>query len=381
MTMFYSLVSEIQNPTTSEPTKRQIWSLLRITDLFLAGSARYSSTQISLFVEVLKILVDVIELKTRIKLAQRFANDSNAPAALVRAFASSSAAAVAGPVLSQSTALSDADLIASASTASQDHLYAIAQRQSISEAVTDVLIEYGEQKIAHAVAKNEGARISDGGFEVLVRRSGDDNDLAVYVGSRRDIPRHHLVKLLETASASACSRIIKANAPFAEIVQEVVTEVVDDINIDVRNNCRDHKRARNRVKRLTQWKELEESGVHSAARAQDFERTATALSFLAECPIETAERAILNRNPGAVLILAKAAGCSWATAKALLQMTVANRKMSAPELDVARENFGKLQKQTAHRVLEFYKHRRTMTARGSFPFYLNASANSEVATA
>ena len=161
--MLYSLIHEVQD-ATSGSTRRQLRALTRITDLFLAGSARYSKRQVELFDEVFKILVEAIELKTRIKLACRFAANPAAPIALVRAFAANDDAAVAGPVLSRSMALTETDLITSASTQSQGHLLAIAQREAISEAITDILIERGEQKVVHAVAKNAGAQISDDGF-------------------------------------------------------------------------------------------------------------------------------------------------------------------------------------------------------------------------
>ena len=86
--------------------------------------------------------------------------------------------------------------------------------------------------------------------------------------------------------------------------------------------------------------------------------TVAALSVLAGCPIEMVERAVLNENPGAVQIVAKAAGCSWATAKALLIMAAAQRKLSKMDLDRARENFERLEIRTARRVLEFYEARR-----------------------
>ncbi len=367
MTMFYSLIREVQDASTSGSTKRQLKALTRITDLFLAGSARYSKRQIELFDDVFRVLVEVIELKTRIKLARRFAADNNTPAALARAFAADEVVAVAAPVLIQSTALGEADLVASARTRSQGHLYAIAQRQTVSEAITDVLIERGEPKVVHAVAKNEGARISDNGFRELVVRSSDDAQLALHVGARRDIPRHHFLKLLETASASVCSRIIAANPQFADIVQGAVTEVIDDINVVVRKKSQDHAKAKHRVKRLSEWKELREVDIHAAARAQNFEKTITALSVLAGCPIEVVERAVLNENPGAVQVIAKAAGCSWATAKALLLMTVADRRMSKMELDRAQENFERLERRTAQRVLEFYETRRTLLTEANPP--------------
>jgi hypothetical protein len=71
-----------------------------------------------------------------------------------------------------------------------------------------------------------------------------------------------------------------------------------------------------------------------------------------------AERAILNENPGVVQVIAKAAGCSWATVKALLLMTAADRRMSEADIAGARENYERLETKTAKRVLEFYEARR-----------------------
>ena len=377
MTMFNSLINEIQDTTVSGLTKRQLRALTRITDLFVAGSIRYTRQQTELFGEVFKILVAVIELKTRVKLARHLATNSNAPATLVRAFAFDDAIDVAAPVLSQSTALSDSDLAANASVQGQGHLHAIARRRTISEVITEILIERGEPNVVHTVAKNAGARFSDGSFRELVARAGNDAQLALNVGMRLDIPRHHFLKLLETASASVCSKIAAANPQFTDAVQGALTEVIDDINLEVRNMSRDHAKAKIKVKRLNDWKELGEANVHTAARAQNFEQTVMALSVLACCPIEMAERAVLNENPGPVQVLAKAAGCSWATVKVLLQMNVADRKMSKSDLERAREHFEQLEARTAKRVLEFYDARRNAHTIASSPIVARMAANLE----
>ena len=360
MATFSSLIDEIQNATLSRSTKRQLRALTRITDLFVAGSGRYSNQQIELFDGVFKTLVSVIELKTRAKLARQVATNPNAPATLVRAFAFDDAITVAAPVLTQSTALSESDLVVSARTQSQGHLYAIAQRRTISEAITEILIERGEPIVVHTVAKNEGARFSDDSFRELVERSVDDTQLALHVGTRCDIPRHHFLKLLEIASAAVCSKMVAANPKFADAVQGAVTEVVDDINLEVRNKSRDHAKEKRKVRRRKYWKELGEADVHAAARTQNFEKAVMALSVLAGCPIEMAERAVLNENPGVVQVVAKAAGCSWATVKSLLLMTAADRRMSRVDLDRVRENYERLETRTAKRVLEFYDARRNV---------------------
>jgi uncharacterized protein (DUF2336 family) len=362
MPIFASLIDAIQDTTVSGVTKRQLRALTRLTDLFAAGSARYSKRHIALFDEVFKTLVAVIELETRIKLARHVATMANAPATLVRAFAGDEAIAVAAPVLTPSTALSDSDLVANASTRGQDHLYAIAHRRTVSEAITEILIERGQPNVVHAVAQNAGARFSDASFRELVARAGDDTRLALHVGMRADIPRHHFLRLLETASAAVCRKIRAANPKLTDAVQDAVTEVIDDINQEVRNRSPDHVRAKSRVKRLQNWNELGEANVHAAARSQNFEQAAMALSALAGCPIEIAERAILNDNPGVVQVVAKAAGCSWATVKALLLMTAADRPMSKRDLDRARKNYERLETRTARRVLEFHDARRNVAA-------------------
>jgi len=372
--MFSSLIDEIRDATASRLTKRQLRALTRITNLFAAGSGRHSKQQIELFDQVFGTIVSVIELETRIKLSRHLATSPDAPPALVRAFAFDDAVAVAAPVLSQSTVLDDADLVASASTQGQGHLRAIAHRRTISEVITEILIERGEPEVVHTVAKNAGARFSDGSFRELVARAGDDSQLALHVGTRRDIPRHHFLKLLETASASVCAKIVAANPQFSDAVQDAVTEVINDINLEIRNRSPDHVRAKSRVKRLQNWNELGEGNVHAAARSQNFEQAVMALAVLAGCPIEMAERAILNDNPGVVQVVAKAAGCSWATVKALLMMTAADRRMSETDLARAREHYERLESQTARRVLEFYDARRNIA---SPPIVPKASANAE----
>lgn len=358
MTVLYALVRDIQDPATSRSTKRQLSFLIRMTDLFLAGSAGYSARQVELFDDVFKVLVETLELTIRTRLARRLATDPEAPAALMRAFAADEAPEVAAPVLHHFGAFADADLIGAAGAGGQDHLFAIAQRKAVSEAVTDLLIERGEQRVVRAVAANAGARISDDGFGRLVLRSGDDAELALLVGVRREIPRHHLVRLLETASAAVCREIIARNTSHASAVKEVVTGVVDDINATLRKQSREHARARKRARRLNEWKELEEGHVHAAARADDFERTVATLSLLADCPVDIVERALLNDDPIAVEILAKAAGCSWATAKVLLQMRAADRKLTQAALNRSRENFEQIERHTARQIIETYQMRR-----------------------
>jgi len=110
---------------------------------------------------------------------------ANAPANVIHMLAFDDDIDVAHAVLKQSERLEDPALVASANTKSQRHLFAISQRRSLSEAVTDILVERGDRAVVHSVVTNVGARFSDAGFRLLVNRSAADDDLATIVGAQR----------------------------------------------------------------------------------------------------------------------------------------------------------------------------------------------------
>ncbi len=152
------LIEELEAALTSGTNTRRIEMLTRITDLFVGGAARYSEEQIGVFDDVMVRLVSTIEAKARAKLAHRLAPIANAPSSVIHMLAFDDDIEVARPILSQSERLEGSALLANANTKSQQHLFAISQRSSLSEAVADVLVERGDREVVHAVVKNIGAR-------------------------------------------------------------------------------------------------------------------------------------------------------------------------------------------------------------------------------
>ena len=205
-----SLIDELQAALTSGTDERRIEMLARISSLFVAGAARYSEEQISVFDDVMVRLVSTVEAESRAKLAHSLAPIVNAPPSVVHILAFDEDIDVARPILVQSERLDENALVANACSKSQQHLLAITQRQLLSEAVTDVLIGRGDREVVHSVVKNTGARFSDAGFLMLVTRSGGDEALAVAVGMRADIPRPHLLMLLEKVSSAVATRLLTA---------------------------------------------------------------------------------------------------------------------------------------------------------------------------
>jgi uncharacterized protein (DUF2336 family) len=353
-----SLIQDLERAIAAGSPAMRLDALTRVTDLFLAGSGRHSDEQLALFDDILMVLIDTIEVNARAQLSRQLCDRSDAPPKAVRTLAFDDFIAVAAPVLMHSDRLTDTDLVENASTKSQAHLQAITQRRSLSEPVTDVLIERGNSRVIHLVARNAGARFSESGFGKLVSKAVHDEGLARYVGSRRDIPRHHFVKLLETASADVRARLIEANPQLAEMIDAAVADISSCIGDDVRSTSRGHARAVSRIKRLHRTGQFCEADLHGYANADDFERALVALAAMGEFEVALVERALLDRSSDLILILVRAAQCCRATARAILMMPSADRRLSPMDLADALAQFDRLQLATARSAIEFYRLRR-----------------------
>jgi uncharacterized protein (DUF2336 family) len=361
------LLDELETALTSGTNTRRIEMLTRITDLFVVGAARLSEDQIGVFDDVMVRLVQTIEAKARAKLSNRLAPIGNAPAKIVNMLAFDDDIEVAAPVLRQSERIGERELLANAASKSQQHLAAIAERTSLPEAITDVLVERGDRDVVHTVVKNTGARFSDAGFRALVQRSAGDDVLATEVGRRPDIPRPLFLMLLEKASSAVRARLEAENPDAGSAVEGVVAEVVGGIRNDARNASPDFAAAQASVERQNRIRRIGEAEIYQYARDRKFEETAIALSLLCETPIDVVERALLDPGAEIVLILAKVADLSSTTTKAILLLRAADRGLSASDLDRALASFSRLQPETASRVLGFFRTRAKKPAQPMVP--------------
>ncbi len=352
-----SLIDELNEAVSSGGDVQRLRILERITDLFAAGSRGYSSDQIALFDDVLQELAADIEVQARARLAQRLAHISTSPLGIIRKLAFDDAIVVAEPVLKYSQALSDADLTENAKTKGQEHLLAIAQRLKLSEAVTDVLVDRGDRRVVDTVVKNRGARISLSGYEKLTHKARRDRRLTLALSRRSDLPRQYYLKLLETASASVRAKMERDNPQAVTEIRDTIDEVATAMQQEARDASRRYANAERDATRCANVKPFTEANVHAPARKQEFARTAIALSKLCRFPVDAVERALLDKGEDMILILAKAAGCSWTTTRELLLMHVAERNLQPTDLERSFERYKRLSRDIARDVISFHGQR------------------------
>ena len=352
-----SLIDELESAISSGDAQRRLEIHQRISDLFMAGSRTYSDQQLALFDDVLVRLSAEIEAAARAKLSRVLADTDRALPKLIRSLAFDDAIEVAAPVLRRSPQLTDNDLVENASTKSQDHLLAIAQRISLSELVTDVLVKRGNRRVLRSVAGNAGASFSLAGFEKLTTNARSDRALARAMIRRSDVPRQYYLKLIENASASVRAKLEAAIPGASATITAAVNDVAATMSRGARKASRRHGNAMRDAQQRFSGQHITEVNVHATAASQRFERTVVALARLGRFPVELVEKALLNEGADMVLILAKAAGCSWTTTKALLRMYAAKRTLPPHDLDRAFARFERLDQKAARLAVTFHERR------------------------
>lgn len=141
-----------------------------IGDLFSEGGTTLSDRERALMADILRKLIRDCEMAVRRDLSERLAKAGNPPHDLILALANDEIE-VAQPILTDSQVLRDIELIQIIRHRTHQHQLAIAMRRSVSEYVSDALVETGNVDVIKTLLENQDAHISEATMEYLAEES------------------------------------------------------------------------------------------------------------------------------------------------------------------------------------------------------------------
>jgi uncharacterized protein (DUF2336 family) len=194
------------------PDSERRRELLReVTDLFFETSTNRSDRETALFDDVLQLVAAEMQDSVLAELAQLFANAEDAPVGLMRDLANHSFE-IAGPVLRRSSALDEQTLLQIVNYQSQQHIQAVAQREDVSETLSDAIVRFGDDHALDALIRNDTAKISRTSMEAAVDRARRNSLLHEGVVKRRDIPLDLLNEMYFVVENTLRDQILQRNA-------------------------------------------------------------------------------------------------------------------------------------------------------------------------
>jgi uncharacterized protein (DUF2336 family) len=317
-------IHDIENAIQHADPQTRHQTLRAVTDLFMSTAPDLDENKVGVFDGLFSSLLDDSEFEGVVDLSKRIAPVYNAPPRLVRRLADDQRIEVAGPVLSESPRLSETDLCEIAKSKGNEHLLAISARPGLTEPLTDILIERGNQDVARSVANNASAQLSRAGLEQLVRLAERDDVVGAGLSVRSDIPPNRLQALLAKAAARAEQKLVDVAAAQRLIVS------------------------------MKQSGHLVETDVVNFARARHYEALVASLSLLADLKYDAIENLMLHTEAGGLVLVCKALGFDWNTTMEILRAGGERSGLAERGLHRAHGDFMKLSKATADRVLRFW---------------------------
>ncbi|HMF22926.1 MAG TPA: DUF2336 domain-containing protein [Pseudolabrys sp.] len=349
------LIRELDSSIAYSSEERRSTMLRHLTDLFLVGSDQYSEEEVDLIDDVLVRLVATIEQSSRALLSIRLGPVVLAPPKILRVLACDDAIEVASPVLTQAARLDIETLIECARTKKQEHLLAISRRKILPEALTEVLVERGDQQVVLSTARNLGAMFSGKGFDTLVRRSCGDEALTFCVGMRPDLPPQLFEQLLTAASEKVSSKLVAEREYAKTDIERVVSEVAGRIQTGAAAQPLSYAAAQVLVQSLHKAGLLTSAKLQEFASAGRFEEMVAALSLLSNVAPITIEQNMRDSRAESLLLLAKAIGLTWETTRSIMTLAARRYNYSTTAIDQAMSPFHRLRQSTAQQILDFHR--------------------------
>jgi len=354
-----SLIQEIESSLGAQLPSQRSEVLRRITDLFLSGAENFSAEQTELFDDVFCHLVEKIERNALIELSGKLAPVSGAPINLTLRLASNTDLNIAGPILEKSSVLSDRVLSEIARTMSQGHLAAIAGRDHISEVVSEVLVDRGDEVVLRRITCNAGAQFSRLTFASLLSKASQDAEMATTVAGRVDIPPELFEQFVIKASNVVRNKLLATTHPLVRNrIEHVLSRVARRI-LETESPARRPGISSARASALgsAQLKEK----LLEFARSRRSTDTLGAFATYCDMPVALVKNIHRQAFDEGMIIIGKSAGLGWPELKEILIATMPE-KLTTREGDKALfEKFLALSPLSAQRIVRFLRGRQTLS--------------------
>ncbi len=307
-----------------------------VTDLFLFDEDPSEAVRED-YARIADHSLDGLQAEDRAAYAERVAASPALPRAVATRLAGDADAGVARLVLKLSPVLTDAVLASIAVTHSQAHLVAIAERATLSESVTEVLVERGDARVLRTVSGNEGAAFSDTGISRLLERGGGDAQIGANLQKRAErLPPDQAERVLRITQA-AVQGTAAASQPLARQARER--------RLEVRLLLADLREGRTTIDEVLRI-------LAGQDRAFDL---AQALGSVADINSAQVLRALLQHDVTGIAVACRAAGATQAGFDGILTLRAQRLGLPAQRIQTERAAYASVTPDISERAMRFLK--------------------------
>lgn len=322
---------------TSSDARRRL--LHAVTDLFFydpepTGLSKHHYGEIALRA------LPYLDAEARQGYADEVAAEPNLPRSVANALAGDPEGEVARLVLRLSPVLTDRDLAAIALNQSQEHLAAIAERVRLSESVTDILVERGDNGVLKTVGGNEGAEFSDEGFDRLLERGREEPGIPRTVAVRSDLTEGRAKRVMQVLAELGEDTEIGSESEAAAIARQARQQ-----RLEVNQLLRDVKSKTRVIDDVIIMLAEEDRAYHLAqviARSSDI-------------GVEQALRALLRRDVSGIALACRALDIGFPAFAAILGLRSRRLMFANKDTEEDLRRYAQIDMTAAERGMRFVR--------------------------
>jgi len=278
---------------------------LAVSTLFEHQSESFSERERTLATDILGRISKDVEMSIRIALAERLADQPEAPRELIVLLADDKIE-VARPVLARSPVLTDSDLIRIAEKATPEHLLVLAGRPRLAERVCAALARSEAEAVIIALLRNEGAKIANDTFENLVTRARQTASLQEALAGRHDLPPALAQKMYVWVSAALKTALMKRYPEVAQALGPAIEKTTGALKSGAPMTS--EVSAKKLIEKLSGSGQLKSSFLIRVLHQGQMELFDHGFAALLQLDVDSLRKALYGNNPNAVALACRAAG-------------------------------------------------------------------------
>jgi uncharacterized protein (DUF2336 family) len=351
----FSRLVELAKESSSDK-RREL--LREVTDVFLGAAPECSETEKSYFGDIIGKVSTGMDVAVRKQLAIRLADNPDAPHALMQQLACDENE-IAQEVLSRSPVLRETDLISIAETRNQDKMGAIARRRLVPEAVSEAIVEHGDDKVVGELVSNAGARVSRETFSRVVERSETSPLLQAPLVNRNDLPVDMLNDMFTFVKADLRTKVqAKIAATPPDVLEQALKDAQREVMADIKQMRDADRKAMVYVGEMVQQRKLNEALLVQLTRTSRPTELIHAFARLAEVDVKTVRRLFTARNVEGVAIICRAMRFERGTFSTIALSLLGNSGNATQNVHEVLELYEQVTTEAAQRVMRFWRIRR-----------------------